>query len=432
MNIREMRQRLATLLDGLQTLLTTAQTENRALTAEEQQQYDDGMAEAQQLRTRIEQAEQFAEMRSFAPASAPAPAPDGGQQRTRAGGAPAVIRTRGDDETRAIAHYIRTGDPSGLGELRDEGEGRTPWGVRLELPSPAEMRANDTTMNITTDADGKYAVPVGLAPRIAARMNERALYNTLGCTFVPGVGTTVNHVFENADPNAFATTSEQADDLSTNNYERDAPVLGNKAFTLVKKTKKLNITEELLEDNDVNLMEFVVNHISRAMANTMNAMLLTEVAANGTQFKLFASNNGIAFGEIDDIVYNDTLGYYLDDGSNAAWVMRPTTYGKIAKITGDDRSYAQTPAGANGRTRRSLLEYPAYYSNNAAAITTSAKSVFFGDWSFVGYRLGPNLRLIQDPYSVDGVLVLKYSFRAVFGVIIAGAIGYGQHPTTTT
>ena len=39
------------------------------------------------------------------------------------------------------------------------------------------------------------------------------------------------------------------------------------------------------------------------------------------------------------------------------------------------------------------------------------------------------MRFIMDPYTVDGLVILKYSFRAVYGVLQAGAIGYGVHPS---
>lgn len=409
----ELRQRHAQSIEDVEKLVNQAEVENRDFNEDEQKRYDDLMKESQGLRNRIERLEKMAAVTP----------PENRGSRNQA---PAVLNIpRGDNETRAIAHYIRSGDTSGVKELLSD-EGRDGLSVRLTLPSAAELRAVDSTMNITTAADGGNVVPTTLAPRIAARMNERALHNVLGCTYIPGVGTTVNHAYENADPVVFATTSEQADDLSTNDYERDAMVLGQKAFTLVKKTKKLNLTEELLLDNDVNLMDAISNWISRNMATTLNSMLLTEVASNGTSLKTYASATAIAAGEPEDIVFNDTLGYYLDDASNAAWVMRPTTFGDIASITGNSRLYAETPGGS---FTREILGYPVYYSNNAAATAASAKDAYFGDWAQVGYRLAPDLRLLQDPYSEDGVVVLKYMFRAVFGVLIAGGIGYGVHPS---
>ncbi len=283
---------------------------------------------------------------------------------------------------------------------------------------------NDTIMNAGTAADGKNIIPVGFAGQIAARRNEIRLADRLGVRMVPGVGTTVNFPYENADPVAFSAASEQ-DDSHAQIYTRDAPVFGSKAFTLVKKTKKLELTEELLADEDAILMGFIADHIGRAIGVTHNALLLTEVAANGTLLKSFASATAIAAGEIEDIIYNDTLGYYLDDGGSIGWVMRPSTLGNIRSIIGDARLYAP-PSGDGGRT---LEEYPVHYSNQAAASAASAKDVYFGNWYYVGMREDPAMSLIRDPYSVDGMVLLKYSFRTVYGVLVAGAIGYGQHPT---
>lgn len=408
-NARELRDRRGQLIDKAKELVKSAEVEDRDLTEDEQVEYDGWLVNADKLEARAKRLEDMTGIKNMLDSKK----------------APVFNKTKpGDNEVRSVAHYIRTGDSGAIaGQSVEDRDGK--W-LTLSMPSPVEMRAVDSTMNITTAADGEVTVPVGLAPTIAQRMNERALYNTLGCSRIPGIGTTVNHVYENADPVVFAATSEQADDLSTNDYERDAMVLAEKAFTLAKKTKKLHLTEELLLDNDVNLMDAISNWIGRNMAKTMNALLLTEVAASGTSLKTYASATAIAAGEPEDIVFNDTLGYYLDDASNAAWVMRPTTFGNIASITGSDRLYAETPGGSFGRE---VLGYPVFYSNNAAATAASAKDVYFGDWSYVGYRLSPDLRLLVDPYSEDGVTVLKYMFRTVFGVLIAGAIGYGVHPS---
>lgn len=417
MNLRELRQRLAALVALMETLNTTAEGENRDLTDEEQTQYDDAMQEAEALRGRIARLERTADLATEVR----------GTQPTRAAGREAPNHNRlplGDDETRALAHFFRSGDGGGIRHLLSEERGAV--GLNLNIPTQRETRAVvDSTMNITTAADGKNIVPVGFVQDVATRKNERMLAESLGVRRVPGTGTTVNYPVEAADPEDFAVTAEQADNHSVA-YERDAGNTGLKAFTLVKYTRKLELTEELLEDEDVGLLDYIADRIGRQIAATHNGLLLTEVGANGTALKVFAAAAAIAAGEPEDIVYHDTLGYYLDDGSNAAWVMRHSTFGTIAKLTGDARLYAETPAGS---FRSQLLGYPAYYSNKAAAVAASAKSIFFGDWDQVGYREAPELRIIQDPYSVDGLVILKYSFRAVYGVLQAGAIGYGVHPT---
>ena len=342
--------------------------------------------------------------------------------------APAVVERMGDggDESRAIADYVRSGRSNAdLADLFD-GEGLTlRWDRRTE-----ERAANDTIMNITTAADGKNWVPTTLVQRVIARKSEGMLADRLGVQRIPGRGTTVNHPVEGGDAQVFAATDEQVDDHSKA-YERDAPVANLKAFTLAKKTKKLELTEELLDDEDVGLMAFIGDHIGRGLAATHNSLLLTEVGANGTAFKTFADDVSIANKELEDIAYHDTLSWYLDDGGSIQWVMRPSTYGAIVKLDGDARVYAPTPQG-NNRGGRELLGYPVQYSNYASAIGVGAKSVYFGNWWYVGMREEPALRILRDPYSVDGLVIIKYSFRAVYGVLQAGAIGYGVQSTVTT
>ncbi len=234
----------------------------------------------------------------------------------------------------------------------------------------------------------------------------------------------MNFPYENADPAVFAATSEQVDALS-NTYERDRPTLGTKAFTLAKKTKKVELTDELMEDEDAALMSFLADHIGRSIGLTKNALLLTEVAASGTALKSFASATAIAAGEPEDLVFHDTLGYYLDDINSVGWVMKPTTFGAIKKLTGDSRLYDAQVQGSRG----SLLEYPVHYSGSAGTIGASAKSLYFGNWYYVGVSEGSTIGFLRDPYTTDGMVLLKYWFRICFGVLIAGAIGYGAHPT---
>lgn len=417
MNARELRDRRSTLLDQADTLIEHAEGEDRDFTPEEQQQYDDLLHEANSLDERAKRLEARPQ-----PAQPPA-SPAASRQRQ----APAVVRSRGDSEVRALAAYVRDGDRGAVRDMLspDEDErGRSVESVAITIPTGLEMRANDTIMNATTAADGQVLVPTGFSGQIAARRNDVRLAERLGVRQIPGKGTTVNFPYENGDPSEFAATNEQ-NDAHENNYERDAPVMANKAFTLAKKTKKLELTEELLDGEDAGLMNFIADHIGRAMGITHNGLLLTEVAAYGTALKTFASASAIADGEPDDLIYHDTLSNYLDDGGSNNWVMRPSTFGTIRKISGDARVYGDTAA----TVRRTLLEYPVLYSAKAAAIAASAKTAYFGNWWYVGMREDPALRLLRDPYSVDGAVVLKYSFKTCYGVLIAGAIGYGVHPS---
>ncbi len=347
------------------------------------------------------------------------------EQRSFKPAAPAVLKTGlGDSEIKAFAHYFRNGDDGGIRQLRghDE-EGKVEYSIKL----PSQFLKNATDEVFTSGAtEAGPAIPTGFSGQIAARKQELMLADRLGIRRVPGVGLTVNFPFDNADAVVFATTSEQVD-AHTNTYERDRPTLGTKAFTLVKKTKKIELPEEVLLDEDANLMGFIADYIGRGMALTHNSALITEVAANGTSLKTFASATAIAAGEPEDLVFHDTLGNYLDDGNAISWVMKPTTFGKVKKITGNARMYEERQgAGSQGRT---LLEYPVNYSSYPGSVAASGKSLYFGNWYYVGLREDPTLSFIRDPYTYDGLVLLKYMFRLVYGVLIAGAVGYGVHPS---
>lgn len=391
--IHELQERRQMALALAAAIVTVAEAEDRDLTNDEQIEYNDHLVQSEMLESRIARLQEI-ESRNAKMAIAPEP--------VHRMNAPAVLAIpRGDSETRALAHFIRTGDSSGL-EYRG---------------------SNDTSMNITTGEDGGYAVPVGHFQGIIARRDEMMLANRLAIRRIPGTGTTVDVPVDAEDDGDFVTTSESSDS------DRDAPALSEAQMTLVTKTKRIELTNQLLNDEDSNLLAFLNDFIGRGMAKTHNDMLLTEIAANGSNLKTFAGSAAVAAGEFEDIAFADALTYYLDDSNSVGWVMRPSTYGAIAALTGDSRLYAENPGGS--RRDATLLGYPVMYSNKAAAIGAGNASVFFGNWFYCGYRESPGLTFLRDPYSraKQNALVLHYYFRAVYKVLQAEAVGYADHPT---
>ena len=312
----------------------------------------------------------------------------------------------GDTPQGALAHYVRTGDGGGLREQR---------------------AANNTGMNITTSADGGYAVPTGHYPEIIARRDEMMLATQLGLRAIPGKGTTVNVPIDDEADGEFATTAEMGDDNSTNVYERDAPALNVAAMTLVKKTKKIELTEELLEDEDSKILAFINDFIARGMAKTHNSMLLTEVLANGTAALTLDAAATIGSTEIPELVYK-LADEYTEVGT-VAWIMRRATEGVIRGLNGTAFQFAPTPAGLVAGARPGLWNYPVYNSAYAGACAASGKSLVFGNFWYVGYREGETLNFLRDPYTVDGKVILKYSFRQVYKVLQAEAVLYASHPS---
>lgn len=326
--------------------------------------------------------------------------------------APVVLKTGlGDTETKALAAWYRKGDIGGVKHLMDN-DGSISLAVKA---------SNDTDMNIGTAADGGDAVPTGHYQGIIARRNEGMLTNSLRIMNIPGKGTTVNVPIDNEADGEFVSTSE------VSAFDRDAPAITKVAMTLVKYSKKVELSYELLEDEDSNLLAFLNDFVGRGLAKTHNALLLTEAAASGTKLADFA-NTSIAAGKLEEMVGNSSLDPYLDDSGSVAWVMQPSTKWAINSIVTTDRFYT---GQENVPPRRGgdLLGYPVYTSAKAAAIATTNKSVFFGNWGYMGFREAPGLTVLRDPYTLaaTGQVRFLYYFRAVYKVLQAAAIGYGQH-----
>lgn len=374
----EMRRKRAELLDQARTLA------DGELTEETRGQVDGLISKADQLQADIEREERLQAMI----ASKMAPAHN-------------KIKL-GDTEERALAHFVRTGDDGGLRELR---------------------ASNATDMNITTEADGGYLVPVGHYNGIIERRDQADLTTKLGLMPIPGKGTTVNVPVENEDDGEFVATNESGQ------FDLDAPAINRVQSTLVKYTKRVVLTVELLRDEDSKLLAFLQNFIGRGVAKTRNSLLLTEVAANGTALKTFASATVIAVDELEALVYNDNLDAYLDDGPSVAWVMKPSVHGEIVLL--DDANTRRYAANQMGGPGRSLLGYPVNYTDKSGATAASAKSVYFGNWSYVGYREGAGMTMLRDPYTRGGYgeVCLYYMFDVDYNVLQAEAIGYGVHPS---
>lgn len=329
--------------------------------------------------------------------------------RLPASAAPVLKNARGDSHANAFKAWVRDGDGGGLYIPKGQEASYT-------LPTYSVKASNATDMNIGTAADGGNAVPTGFLAEIIARRDESSLLAQLPLRAIPGVGTTVDVPLDNEADGEFVSTNEAA------TFDQDAPAIGKKSLTLVKYTKYTDVSYELLEDTPTNLEAFLADFVGRGLAKTYNNLILTEVASNGTNFKTFAGTGAIAFGEPEDIVGNVDLAPYLDEDNAVAWVTRSSTFWDIKSIVGNDRQYAVNMDGG-----RSLLGYPVYYSQKAAAMAASAKSIYFGNWRYVGYREAPGLTFLRNPYSAanSGQVRLHWYMRFVAGVLQAEAIGYG-------
>lgn len=321
--------------------------------------------------------------------------------------APAVSKTGlGDTESKSFGAWYRTGDTGGVKHL-------------VSGDNQITVKAsNDTDMNIGTAADGGNAVPTGHYQGIIARMHEGALYQSLGVTEIPGMGTTVNVPIDNEADGEFVSTGEAVA------FDRDAPALGTVAMTLVKYTKNIQLSYELLEDEDSRLMAFIEQWVGHGLARTHNSLMLTEALADGTAGLTLDGAAAITKEEIPELMYK-LKGEYTD---NAAWIMARATEGKIRGLTGDNFMFVPTPQGTTNRgaTGRELFGSPVYNSQYMPAATTGLKSLIFGNFTYMGVRIDPSITFLRNPYLLanSGQVSLHYYTRIDYEVLQAEAIQY--------
>jgi HK97 family phage major capsid protein len=282
--------------------------------------------------------------------------------------------------------------------------------------------SNDTDMNIGTAADGGNLVPVGHYNSIIARRDEAALDMKLGVLDIPGVGTTVNVPVDNEADGEFVSTNEVAA------FDRDAPAVDKVAMTLVKYSKKIELSYELLQDEDSKLMAFIENWVGRGMARTQNNLMVTEVLSGGTAGLTLDAPTAIGVTEVPELIYK--LQEEYEDG--AAFLMRRATQGFLRGLVGSNFQFAPTPINqSHEQARRELFGFPSHSTQYMAAMAASAKSMVFGNFRFMGRRLAPDIQFLRDPYTLaaTGQVRLLYYFRTVYKILQAEAFQYATHPS---
>ena len=162
-----------------------------------------------------------------------------------------------------------------------------------------------------------------------------------------------------------------------------------------KITTKIELTAELLADEDSNLLQFISDFVGRGMAKTHNDMLITAAAAGGTAALTIDSATAIGAGEIPELWYL-LPDYYATDEASVGWIMKRSTEGIVRQLAGTTGFYyAPTPAGQTGM-RPTLWGAPVYNSGKVAAAAASAKSVFLGNWYYMGLRESPGITVSRS------------------------------------
>jgi len=382
----DLRRKADTYLQRIEQLDQIVNNENRTMSEDERGEYDNAITEHKRLLEQAMRAETIAQLLGHEEAEDD----DGGATIAAASYAGRNVNLRRDPrflEERSMAAYIRTGDQRPMLDYR---------------------ASNPVDMKLSTPTSAGYAVPVGHYNRIVAKRDEQNIADKLGVRTITGKGTTVNVITEATDVNSFVLTPELGP------KDKDAPSLGLVAMTLATYSKYIDITEELLADEDSNLMAWIEDWVARAMAKTHNELLIAAAEAGATSVPLAAG----ALTQADiQAMYGALPDEYAD---NAKWLMRRSSLNTIQAIQGSPFVYLESPQGS----RNELLGIPVVTTGAADAVGTTNNPIFLGDWYFMGKRENPAFNFLRNPYirDIHDVVRLRYFFRVVYKVLQPEAI----------
>jgi HK97 family phage major capsid protein len=285
--------------------------------------------------------------------------------------APGVISELGksDEGVAGFMHYIKTGQKNG--DL---------------VADTANIKA---AYNITTDASGAYAVPDPLYNQIIAK---RDIASWVRQAPTQKFTTDSDHLLipvEATSQTAFVLTAESAA------YSNNEGTLGQVDLKLLKYTKEVRATEEFLAGNNSNAESWLMNTLARAVAVTENTLATTAILATSTAATAAAAAAALTIPEIYRLIGSLGGGYNVN--------------GECGFLTKNSTKwYLKGVEAVNYQMADILAGYPAYVSDDMAAVTNSARSTLFANFNYFAVleRPGMSVRRNDFLYMANGQIGL--------------------------
>lgn len=351
-NVKEMTEQRAAALKAMDELLSGASAETRALTAEENEQFNSLEAEVRAIDTTLQAEQRAAELMAAVQNEENAEGDNGSNDEA---------------EVRAFENY-----------------------VRKECGLPVEVRAGE--QNVTMANNGAI-VPASIANRIITKVKERCpifsgvtMFSVKGTLKVPVYGDA------NGDHNITVSYQEEFTDITADSGK----------FTSVDLTGYLAgaltlIGKSVINNSDIDVLGFIVEEMSKRIAAFLEKELLigTESKAEGalstTNVLTTASASTITADELIELQAKVPSPYQ----ANACWTMNPEVFTAIRKLKDSTGNYLLIPSTSSiaNSFPYMLLGKPVYVSDNMPKIAAGAKTVLYGEYDGLGVNMRQNIEM---------------------------------------
>lgn len=384
--LRELLEQRNRIANTARAIITAAETDgNRALTDEEQRNFDKAIADQEALRLQIQREERLAQVEGELATARGTNL--GGEAESRRGAAGVVaggrgteLRTIGEGRYAVVLDELESADRTML-EHRSTPEYREAFSGYVRR---GERRALDAS---TSGANGGYLItPVQIAQGILQRLDDQVFIRPLATVFSLPSATSLGRVSLEQDVADADWTSE----LAVGSEEASA-AFGMRELTPHPLAKFAKVSNKLARVSTIDIIGFLLDRLSYKFSLTEEKAFLTGDGIQKALGIFTASNDGVptsrdvATGNTSTAVTFEGLisaKYSLKSGylRNARWLFGRSAITQIAKIRDDSGATAGTgqflwqPSQQLGEPDR-IHGIPVLMSEYVPAVFTTGKYV---------------------------------------------------------
>jgi HK97 family phage major capsid protein len=363
MNLKTLLEQRADLQTELETILSAAKTEERALSAEETSKFDEVENSIKAIDETIDREERASKM-----------------EVKKVVEIKPEVEERAVVETRAFENYIKS-----------------------QIGMPVEIRAGEQNL---TMANNGAVIPTTIVNRIISTVKEMSpifaqaeRYNSKGTLKLPvyGKANTTHDIAVGYQTEFVAITADVG------------------KFTSVDLTGFLSGALSLLGRSVINNAAVnVVDYIVKEMASKI-ALFLEKELINGTTDKAtgaISTSTTLNAGSTSAITADNLIELQAKIPTiyqaKAGWIMAPATFTAMRKLKDGDGKYLLQNDFSQSFPY-SILGKPVYLSDNMPAISSANKAVLYGDFSGLAVNMREDIEI--------QILMEKYADQHAIGVI---------------
>lgn len=391
MSLQEMYEARRRAVEAQRALLDLAATENRELTADEEQTFDRTNTEIDGYAKRIDQGVNLVEQENR-----------DADLEERIARAEAVSGNETPNGLDAEMRAFLSGETRSL-EVKPE--------RRMTLDDFSALREHRDLTKLTAGA-GANTVPIGFYAKLWEHLIEVSGIMQAGATIL---STTSGETIQVPKTTAHGTGALTAEAAAITESD---PVFGQASVGAYKYAVLNQVSNELITDTAVDLLGYLARQAGRAIGNAYGVHAITGTGSAQPAGLVTGATLGVtgaasvvgAFtaDNLIDLQYSVIAPYR--NSPACAWLMRDATVGALRKLKDTTNNYLWQPSVQVGAPDV-FLGKPVYTDPNIAATGLSAKSVLFGDMSQYLVRTVSGVRFERsDEYAFNQDLV---TFRTI-------------------